>query len=108
MPPYGRRMKNRISKFALALVLCVGGASGAVLTPSPATAGDSHKDLNLYTMPRDIRSCDACGHFKSGSGPSFDCFSCAENCDCLVEGFTARDGKKYDGKYYPGVVRRRR
>ncbi len=100
-------MRTKKWKLFAVMALFLGGVGGTALAPASATAGEDHKDLNLYTMPRTVTSCGSCEHFRSGSGPTFDCFSCGDDCNCLVEGFTAPDGRKYDGKFYPGVVRRK-
>lgn len=92
-----------MKKYGVLLIAAVG--LGWLAFAGPATAHpNAHLRLKLYNMSSSITDCGVCDHVRDGPGPLFTCSSCALTCNCQVGGFTADDGRTYDGKFYPGVV----
>lgn len=77
--------------------LCV--LAGVSLSAFPARSAQ-----NLLQMPVTITSCGQCSELTTDHG--LNCFTCGvtQTCNCILGGFTWTDGKRYDGKWYPGVV----
>ena len=92
-----------MTKFLLIIASAAGIGIGLASFPSDVNAHPSnHEDLLLYNADPGITDCGQCGHYRSGTGPLYDCNTCSQSCDCLVETITI-GATTYDGTFYPGV-----
>lgn len=88
-------MQKLIPAFAVVV-----GIVAASLVPETAAAFTTWTSPGeIYTMSSTITSCSTCDMTKTGA---LTCATPALNCETTTGWFTV-GGKRYNGKYYPGV-----